>query len=136
VKILLVDDEDDVRLIAKVSLARLGGMDVLEAATGRDALGLACSAQPDAILLDVQMPGLKGTDTLEALRRLPETRRIPVIFLTAHSAPADVERLLALGAAAVIVKPFEPAALASEVRRVVEATLVSRNSTDRHASHS
>jgi CheY-like chemotaxis protein len=135
VRILLVDDEADVRVIAKVSLSRLGGMDVVEASSGAEAVLVASTLQPDAIVLDVQMPGQNGQQTFARLRERRETRAIPIIFLTAHSAPADVHALLALGAAAVIVKPFEPASLASEVRSVVESASEAGVLTERSAPH-
>jgi two-component system, OmpR family, response regulator len=123
VRILLVDDETDVRLIAGISLSRLGGMEVIEAASGQEALRLAPTLRPDAIVLDVQMPGLTGVETLQAIRKMPEIGNTTVIFLTAHSSPADIEALLASGANAVLVKPFEPGVLAEQVRAVVEGAM-------------
>jgi len=120
VKILIVEDEDDIRTIIRLSLERLGGMAVIEACGGRAALELALSERPDAILLDVMMPELDGAATLEALRRDEVTARIPVIFLTAKALPGEVERLRSLGAVAVLTKPFDPAALAGQVRAAIE----------------
>ena len=121
-KILIVEDEDDIRTIIRLSLERLGGMAVIEAGGGRAALELALSERPDAILLDVMMPELDGAATLQALRRDEATARIPVIFLTAKALPGEVERLRRLGAVAVLTKPFDPAALAGQVRAAVERT--------------
>jgi CheY-like chemotaxis protein len=123
VRILLVDDETDVRLIVGISLTRLGGMEVVEASSGQEALILAPTIRPDAILLDVQMPGLTGIETLQALRKLPDVGNTTVIFLTAHSSPSDIESLLAHGASAVLAKQFEPGALAEKVRAVVEGAV-------------
>jgi CheY-like chemotaxis protein len=120
VKILIVEDEDDIRTIIRLSLERLGGMAVIEAGGGRAALELALSERPDAILLDVMMPELDGAATLQALRRDEATARIPVIFLTAKALPGEVERLRRLGAVAVLTKPFDPAALAGQVRAAIE----------------
>ena len=119
-KILIVEDEDDIRTIVRLSLERLGGMAVIEAGGGRAALELALRERPDAILLDVMMPELDGAATLEALRRDEVTARIPVIFLTAKALPGEVERLRSLGAVAVLTKPFDPAALAGQVRAAIE----------------
>ena len=119
-KILIVEDEDDIRTIIRLSLERLGGMAVIEAGGGRAALELALSERPDAILLDVMMPELDGAATLQALRRDEATARIPVIFLTAKALPGEVERLRRLGAVAVLTKPFDPAALAGQVRAAIE----------------
>ena len=118
-KVLVVDDDDDVRTIARLSLSRLGGMTVLEARSGREAVGLAAREHPDVVLLDVMMPELDGAGTLAALRAAETTRDIPVVFLTAKAMPAEVERLKALGAVDVLTKPFEPRELAAQLRTAV-----------------
>ena len=118
-KVLVVDDDDDVRTIARLSLSRLGGMTVLEARSGREAVALAGREQPDVVLLDVMMPELDGAGTLAALRAAEATRAIPVVFLTAKAMPAEVGRLKALGAVDVLTKPFEPRELAGLLRRAV-----------------
>lgn len=115
-RILIVDDEDDIRRIAKLALGRVGAMDVVEAASGRDAVRRAEQDAPDAILLDVMMPGLDGPSTLAALRSNPKTAGIPVVFLTAKAMPAEIERLRGLGARGVLLKPFDPMTLAGQVR--------------------
>lgn len=117
-RVLLVDDEADIRTVARLSLERIGGWDVVEADGGEAALAALSREGPfDAVLLDVMMPGLDGPATLARLRdgRLPAT--VPVIFLTAKSQRAERERLLALGAAATIAKPFDPLALPAELER-------------------
>ena len=115
-KILIVDDEGDIRRIARLGLSRLGGCDVVEAGGGREALEQARATQPDVILLDVMMPGQDGPATLAALRADAGTCAIPVLFLTAKAMPSEVARLTALGAAGVLTKPFDPRTLADEVR--------------------
>jgi CheY-like chemotaxis protein len=120
-KILIVEDEDDIRTIVRLSLERLGGMSVIEARSGRAALEAAARDRPDAILLDVMMPELDGAATLAALRRDPGTSGIPVIFLTAKALPGEVERLKGLGAAAVLTKPFDPGTLPGQVRAAIES---------------
>jgi CheY-like chemotaxis protein len=116
VKILIVDDEADIRTIARLSLERLGGMSVLEAGSGPETLELAERESPEAILLDVMMPEMDGTATLAALRANDATADIPVVFLTAKALPGEVERLKALGARNVLTKPFEPTTLAQQLR--------------------
>ena len=113
-RLLLVDDERDIRLIARMSLERIGGWEVLDAGSAEEALAAARSGPVDAVLLDVMMPGVDGPSTLELLRPVigPET---PVIFLTAKSQAADRERLAGLGAAGLIAKPFDPMTLPDEV---------------------
>ena len=86
-RVLLIDDSKPVRMIARLGLSRLGGVDTLEASSGEEGLELARTAHPDAILLDVNMPGLGGRETLAALQADPATRDIPVVFLTAEESP-------------------------------------------------
>ena len=117
--ILVVDDDDFVRMLTSVSLSKVGGMRVLEASGGAEGLLLATQEQPDVIMLDVMMPGMDGADTLRALRANPATAAIPVIFLTAKAMPDEKARLSELGAAAVFTKPFDPLTIADDVRRVL-----------------
>lgn len=122
-RILIIDDEADIRSVARLSLSRLGGMEVVEAARGAEGVGKAREEKPDVILLDVMMPAMDGTATLAALRAQPATARIPVIFITAHAMPAELEGLRGLGAAGVLTKPFDPGTLAADVRALVDARL-------------
>lgn len=115
-RVLYVDDEPDIREIAKISLDLDEGMVVETAASGKAALDLAARWRPDVILLDVMMPDLDGPSTLAELRKVAETRDIPVIFITARTQSHEIERFRALGAAAVISKPFDPMLLAAQVR--------------------
>jgi CheY-like chemotaxis protein len=114
-RILIVDDEDDIREVAQVSLELMGPYEVLTASSGRDGVDRARSGQPDAILLDVMMPYWDGPATLAALRADPATRAIPVLFLTAKTHESERVRLSNLGAAGVLTKPFDPMKLASQV---------------------
>src|SRR4051812_29345123 len=113
-KILLIDDEEDIRTIARMALVRVGKMDVVEAAGGAEGVLLAEKEKPDAILLDFMMPGMDGLQTLKALKDNPATASIPVIFLTARAMPNEVELLKILGARGVLTKPFQPLTLARE----------------------
>ena len=119
-KILIIDDEADIRRIAHLALGRVGAMDVSEAQSGLEGLRKAEDTHPDAILLDVMMPGLDGPSTLAALRSNPATANIPVIFLTAKAMVSELERLRALGAAGVLTKPFDPMTLAVQVRAALK----------------
>jgi len=113
-RLLLVDDEPDIRAIASMALERVGGWDVTVAGSAAEAEAAVLQQRPDVVLLDVMMPEVDGPATLRRLRPLlgDET---PVIFLTAK---ADGARLLALGAAGVIAKPFDPLALPGEVAAI------------------
>ena len=119
-KVLIIDDEEDIRSVAAVSLSHFAGAEVVEAGTGRSGVSLAASEKPDVILLDMTMPEMDGPATLAALRQRPDTSRIPVIFLTAR-ANSDLERLRSLGAKGILVKPFDPTALAKQVKEILEA---------------
>ena len=121
-RVLIVDDDEDVRTITDLAASRIGGWETLLAASGQECLELARSASPDVILLDVMMPELDGPATLALLREEPATAQIPVIFLTARAQHGEVESYKALGACGVIVKPFEVAAFADRVREIVESS--------------
>lgn len=113
-RLLIVDDEHDIRLIARMSLERIGGWEVVDVGSAEDAVEAARSGPLDVVLLDVMMPGVDGPAALELLRPVIGSET-PVIFLTAKTQAADRERLAALGAAGVIAKPFDPMTLADEV---------------------
>jgi CheY-like chemotaxis protein len=110
-KVLVVDDEDDIRRIATISLSGVGGMVVAEASGGVEGIRKAREERPDVILLDMMMPGMDGLATFRALRGDPETSGIPVVFLTAKAMSSEVDRMKALGARGVLIKPFDPMAL-------------------------
>ena len=121
-RILIVDDEDDIREVAQVSLELVGHFEVLTAGGGRAGVDSARSHQPDAILLDVMMPDMDGPATLAELRADPATRDIPVLFLTAKTQVAEHTRLAKLGAAGILVKPFDPLKLAAQVATALRWT--------------
>ncbi len=114
-RILIVDDEDDIREVAQVSLELVGQYEVLTASSGRDGVRSARDDQPDAILLDVMMPDMDGPATLAELLADPLTRDIPVLFLTAKTQSSERIRLSQLGVAGILTKPFDPLKLAGEV---------------------
>ncbi len=122
-KVLIIDDDADIRSIARLSLSRVGGMDVIEAASGVEGVRKAQEEKPDVILLDMMMPTMDGVETLAALRSHPATVMTPVIFLTAKAVRDDVERMTALGAAGVLSKPFDPRTLSEDVRALVKRPL-------------
>ena len=118
-KILIIDDDADIRSIARLSLSRVGGMEVIEAGSGVEGVQKAQDEKPDVILLDMMMPTMDGLETLAALRARPASASTPVIFLTAKAAGDQVERLTSLGAAGVLLKPFDPRTLSQDVRAFV-----------------
>jgi CheY-like chemotaxis protein len=114
-RILLIDDEPEIREIVRVSLELVGGWDVSATGSAREGLTLAADQHPDAILLDVMMPDMDGPTTFQALQAAPETSAIPVILLTAKVQAADLRRFDQLGVAATIAKPFDPLTLPGQV---------------------
>ena len=119
-KALVVDDEDDIRRIARLSLAGVGGMDVVEANSGAEGIRKAREERPDVIILDMMMPGMDGVATLRALRADAATAGIPIVFLTAKAMTSEVDRLRGLGARGVLIKPFDPMALPGRLRELLE----------------
>lgn len=120
-KVLVIDDERDVRYVARISLGRIGNMIVIEAASGEEGIARAKSEHPDFILLDMMMPGMDGAATFRALREDEETASIPVVFLTAVAKVAEVQSLKALGARGVVLKPFDPITLPGEITAILDA---------------
>ena len=118
-KILIVDDDEDIRLVTGLSASRIGKWSVVTAASGEEALDVARKERPDLILLDAMMPVLDGSMTMTRLREEPATAEIPVIFLTARVQQHEIDRYLELGALGVIRKPFDAMTLPDEVRRIV-----------------
>jgi two-component system, OmpR family, response regulator len=115
-RILLVEDDPDIQLVASLALSRIGGFSVEVSGSASEALRTVTAFAPDLILLDVMMPGMDGPSTLAALRALPATASTPVIFMTAKIQPHEVAQYRELGSAGVIAKPFDPATLAQRVR--------------------
>lgn len=113
--ILVVDDEQDIRRLATLSLTRVGGFTVSEAGSGSECLAALTGPLPDLVILDVMMPVMDGPTTLAAIRDDPHTRSVPVVFLTAGVVSTDIERLRALEVSGVLQKPFDPLTLPASV---------------------
>jgi two-component system, OmpR family, alkaline phosphatase synthesis response regulator PhoP len=116
--VLVIDDERSIRILCRVNLAA-SGMDVIEAADGREGLELARKERPDLVLLDVMMPELDGWTVARELAADEKTREIPVVFLTARADPADRRLGQQLGGVGYLVKPFDPVSVAELVEDVL-----------------
>jgi two-component system OmpR family response regulator len=119
-KILLVEDNADIRTIIKVALETIGGFQVRACESGAEGLAATQAFMPQLVLLDVMMPDMDGPGVLARLRENPATAAIPIAFLTAKAGSAEMKRLLSLGALAVLTKPFDPMKLHEQVRAVWE----------------
>ena len=117
-KVLVIDDEAPIRLLCRVNL-EAEGMEVLEAADGPAGVEQARTESPDVVLLDVMMPGLDGWRVAEQLLLDPDTRRIPIIFLTARAEFRDRARGIDIGGVDYVTKPFNPLELAPLVGDVL-----------------
>jgi len=118
-RILIIDDEEDIREVAALSLETVAGWDVVMASSGAQGLARAIEYLPEAILLDVMMPGMDGPTTFRALRRNPVTAHIPVLLLTAKVQASDQRRFADLGVDAVLFKPFDPMTLSTQIAGVL-----------------
>ncbi|MGC8711133.1 MAG: response regulator [Leptodesmis sp.] len=118
-RILVVDDDQDIRDVAQLALRKFGRWDVTAAPSGQDGLNLAKADPPDAILLDVSMPDMDGISVFEQLQRDPDMQQIPVVLLTAKVLPSDRQRFAALGVWGVITKPFDPVTLSTQVAKLL-----------------
>jgi CheY-like chemotaxis protein len=118
-KILIIDDEEDIREVAALSLETVAGWTVVTANSGAQGLARAIEHQPDAILLDVMMPGMDGPTTFRELRKNPATASIPVLLLTAKVQASDQRRFADLGVQAILFKPFDPLTLSQQISKIL-----------------
>jgi len=119
-RVLHVDDEPDIREIVAASLGLDPEFELRDCDSGAEALTAAAAWRPDLILLDVMMPVMDGPSTLRHLRENPQTADIPVVFMTARAQTRELDHYKSLGAAGVIVKPFDPMTLAACVRQQMQ----------------
>jgi CheY-like chemotaxis protein len=115
-RILYVDDDPMMCEITSLSLNRDPAFEVRTCGSGPEALAMLDGWRPDLVLLDVVMPGMDGPAVFAGLREHAPDNPIAVVFVTARTRPEEAERLLALGAAGIIAKPFVPATLAAAIR--------------------
>jgi CheY-like chemotaxis protein len=119
-KILVVEDEADIRELVAFSLVNFGNFEVVKARNGVEAVTVAKEEKPDLILMDVRMPKMTGYEACAQLKEIPETRDIPVVFLSAKGQEAEIQQGIDAGAIEFILKPFAPDELTVKVRNILE----------------
>ena len=119
-RILIIDDEDDIREVAALSLESVAGWQVYTASSGAEGMRVAAAELPDAILMDVMMPAMDGPTTFREMQKMPNLAGIPVILLTAKVQGVDQRRFAGLGVTAVLFKPFDPLTLSSQISTVLK----------------
>ena len=118
-RVLIIDDDATIREITTITLTHVAGYEVSAASSGAEGVASALADVPDAILLDVMMPGLDGPSTLARLLDDDLTRNVPVVFLTAKVQPSERARLEGLGVRGVIAKPFDVMQLVGDLNRLL-----------------
>ncbi len=119
-KILVAEDERDIRDLIVFILQIVGGHDVVPVSNGEEAVKKALEVKPDLIMMDVRMPRMTGFQACRALRENPATAHYPVVFLTAKGQDEEILEGKELGALGYILKPFEPEGLVEQVRAILQ----------------
>lgn len=120
-RILFVEDDLDIQVVASLALEEIGGFTVKVCSSGEEAVQEAPSFAPDLILLDVMMPGMDGPATFEELRKISQTATTPAVFMTAKVQTHEVEQYREMGVVDVIAKPFDPMTLSTTITEIWES---------------
>ena len=118
--ILIIDDDDDIREATQICLEITGHWKVLKAENGVKGISLAKSEKPDAILLDIMMPGMDGLTILKRLRCSSDTDKIPIIILTAKVQSSDRRQFDQLNVSSIITKPYDPLTISDQIASILE----------------
>ncbi|MEC4893890.1 MAG: response regulator [Oscillatoria sp. PMC 1051.18] len=118
-RVLIIDDETDIREVAQLGLEISHEWEILTAASGQEGLKIATEQQPDAILLDVMMPDIDGPTTWQKLQANSTTKDIPVILLTAKVQAVEQRRYAQLGVKSVLTKPFDPVTIGEAIAQIL-----------------
>lgn len=121
-KVLVIDDDKSVQLIAKVGLVDLAKLEVLLCSSASEGLAQARSFQPDLILMDIMMPEMTGTEALEVFRSISQFKDIPIVIMSAMSGSSNLDEYYQLGATAVICKPLNPSNLGNQLLKIYQKT--------------
>ncbi|MGC1305728.1 MAG: response regulator [Phormidesmis sp.] len=122
-RILIVDDDADIREATQLCLEITGHWEVLKASNGPDGIAIAQSEKPDAILLDMMLPGMDGMTILKKLRENPETQQIPIVILTAKAQSSEQKTFRLLKVASVITKPYDPLTISDQIAAALAQSL-------------
>ena len=117
--VVLAEDDPDIQLVARLALKR-AGFAVTVVSNGQEALETIRRQPPDVVLLDWMMPEVDGLETCRRLKADPQTAGIPVVFLTAKSQEAEIQRGLSLGASGYVTKPFDALTLGEQIKQIVK----------------
>ncbi len=117
-RILYIEDEKDIQMVARLALEMVGKFDVTACSSGKEALAALDNNDFDLVLLDVMLPEMDGPEILRSLRRLPGGENLPAVFMTAKVQPHEIAELKELGALDVIPKPFDPMRLPETIRSI------------------
>lgn len=120
-RVLCVEDDDDIRRILRLSLEKIGRMSVELVADPTQAIDSMIASRPQLVMLDWMMPGIDGPALFRKMRENPDTRAMPVVFITAKASQRELAELRALGAAGAISKPFAPKDLPDQLRAIWNA---------------
>lgn len=128
-KIIYIDDQMDILLVAEYALTNIGEYDTLMCQSGAEALAKIDDYKPDLILLDVMMPELSGPETLSKIRDKVLFKETPAIFITAKIFPSEVAELLSCntGVLSVIPKPFDPTTISASIKTIWNSSFPEKN---------
>ena len=115
-RICYVEDDEDIQRIVRMSLERVGKMKVEIVGDPLVAIDAIVGFKPDLVMLDWMMPGMDGPTLFKQMQENPQTKDLPVVFMTAKATPTELEELRALGALGAISKPFSPKDLPEQLR--------------------
>ncbi len=118
-KVLVIDDEEAIIIVLRASLEATTDWQIITCSSATKGIEIAIAEHPDAVLLDVSMPKVDGTQVLKALQAEDSTQDIPVIFLTAKARDSEQKVLKALGVSGIIIKPFSPETIAALTKEIL-----------------
>jgi len=118
-RVLIVDDDIGIRRIVQLTFQTIANWDVLLASSGSEGVAIAETELPDAILLDVMMPGMDGIETFVKMQANPNTKPIPIILLTAKTKVSEQQHFNNIAIAGVITKPFKAPQLVDQIRSIL-----------------